>query len=87
MYKKVIAGTIAEVFGVSGVGNRYDLIIDSDDNEIITRTGDSGILWYDFRGDAVGMHTNGNAEEATTSYSTLINRIVNIFRIDKLYRL
>lgn len=85
MYKKAIAATISEIFSTSGIGNRYDLIIDSDDNEIITTYGDSGILWYDVKGFAVGMHTNGNADESNTSYSTLIHRILNIFHIQQLY--
>lgn len=85
MYKKPISGTIAEIFSHSNVGNPYDLIIDSDDNEIITTQGDSGILWYDVHGFAIGMHTNGNAEGSNTSYSTLINRIINIFQIQQLF--
>lgn len=61
------------------------MIIDSDDNEIITTQGDSGLLWYDVHGYAIGMHTNGNAVESNTSYSTIINRIINIFQIQQLY--
>ena len=87
MYKKVISGTIAEIFSRSGIGTLYDLIIDSDDNEIITTYGDSGILWYDFKGYAIGMHTNGNADESTTSYSTMISRIIDVFHIQNLYLL
>lgn len=85
MYERMIAATIADVFSHSDPGNRYDLIIDSDDNEIITTGGDSGILWYDVKGFAVGMHTNGNAEESTASYTTLINRVNVAFQIQQLY--
>ena len=87
MYKRPIAGTIAAIFGQSNVGNRYDLIIDSDDNDIITTKGDSGILWYDINGRLIGMHTNGNFEESTASYSTLIHRITNLYNIQMLYAL
>lgn len=87
MYNRVIAGTVAEIFSESSPGNHYDLIIDSDDNEIITTHGDSGILWYDVKGFAIGLHTNGNADESTASYSTLINRVMNIFQIQELYLL
>lgn len=85
MYKKTISATISEIFSHSDVGNPYDLIIDSDDNELITTQGDSGILWYDVHGFAVGMHTNGNAVESNTSYATLINRVINVFQIEGIY--
>lgn len=83
--KQDIKGIITKVLNTSPNGYRYDVIIDSVDSHVFTIRGDSGILWTDDKGNAIALHTNGNLDNATVSYSTLIDRVMKTLKIIKLY--
>ena len=85
MYEKPISGIVDTVFGMSAPGNPYDLVIVSKDGSLITAKGDSGLLWRDSNGGAVGMHISGVANESDVSFSSFITRTLSPFKINSLF--
>jgi len=83
MQEKKIRGKVVDIFYKTSdrYPRKFDLIIENLDNGILTRGGDSGIIWKDNRGKAVAMHIRGDKITNRFSYSTFIDRVTRNLNI------
>lgn len=87
MDDRVISGIVSGVFMRSLSGTPFDLIIESDDGDYLTKKGDSGVLWTDVEGAAIGVHIYGFNNPSKFSYCVLIDRVCEQFAITGLWKL
>lgn len=80
-------GIISGVFmqDILGTGIKADLLIESFDGASLTQPGDSGMLWVDEEGKALGVHIMGENRgpnvPSRISLATFVHRIIDHFGI------